>query len=90
MLIYGGTGAVGTLAIQFASNRQGRVLATASGQDATALVLGLGAEAAIDPRHEDPVERLRLLAPMASTLCSRSRAARRSSDASPWCAPAGE
>ncbi|MEZ0332816.1 MAG: NADP-dependent oxidoreductase [Gemmatimonadales bacterium] len=63
VLIFGGTGAVGTLAIQFASNRLGRVLATASGQDAAALVLGLGAEAAIDPRHEDPVERLRLLAP---------------------------
>jgi NADPH:quinone reductase len=63
VLIFGGSGAVGTLAIQFARQRQARVLATASGQDAVDLVLELGAEAAIDARRDDAVERLRTLAP---------------------------
>jgi NADPH2:quinone reductase len=63
VLIFGGTGAVGTLAIQFARARQARVLATASGQDGAALVTDLGAEAAIDARQDDAVERLRALAP---------------------------
>jgi NADPH:quinone reductase-like Zn-dependent oxidoreductase len=64
VLIFGGSGAVGTLAIQFAKYRQARVLATASRLDAEALVLRLGAEAAIDARRDDAVERLRALAPM--------------------------
>jgi NADPH:quinone reductase len=63
VLIFGGTGAVGTLAIQFARARQARVLATASGQDGAALVKELGAEAAIDARQKDAAERLRSLAP---------------------------
>jgi NADPH:quinone reductase len=63
VLIFGGSGAVGTLAIQFARQRQARVLATASGPEAVDLVLELGAEAAIDARRDDAVERLRSLAP---------------------------
>ncbi len=63
VLIFGGSGAVGTLAIQFARYRQARVLATASGQEATDLVLRLGAEAAIDPRQGDTVDRVRAFAP---------------------------
>jgi NADPH2:quinone reductase len=63
VLIFGGTGAVGTLAIQFARARQARVLATASGRDGAALVTGLGAEAAIDARQDDAADRLRALAP---------------------------
>jgi NADPH2:quinone reductase len=63
VLIFGGSGAVGTLAIQFARQRQARVLATASGQDAVDLVLQVGAEAAIDARGDDVVEQLRTLAP---------------------------
>jgi NADPH:quinone reductase-like Zn-dependent oxidoreductase len=63
VLIFGGSGAIGTLAIQIAKSCRARVLATASGEDATALVLGLGAEAAIDSRHQDAVDRLRALAP---------------------------
>jgi NADPH2:quinone reductase len=63
VLIFGGTGAVGTLAIQFARARQARVLATASGQDGAALVTELGAEAAIDARQDAAAERLRALAP---------------------------
>ena len=38
VLVFGGTGAVGTLAIQFARRRGARVVATASGRVATALV----------------------------------------------------
>jgi NADPH:quinone reductase-like Zn-dependent oxidoreductase len=63
VLIFGGSGAVGSLAIQMARFKGARVLATASGADATSLVQELGAEAAIDARQPDAVERLRELAP---------------------------
>ena len=63
VLIFGGSGAVGSLAIQMARFRGARVLATASGAEATAFVLNLGAEAAIDARRRDAVDRLRELAP---------------------------
>jgi NADPH:quinone reductase len=63
VLIFGGSGAVGSLAIQMARFKGARVLATASGADATAFVQKLGAEAAIDARRPDAVERLRELTP---------------------------
>ena len=63
VLIFGGSGAVGSLAIQLARFKGARVLATASGADATALVQELGAEAAIDARQPDAAERLTDLAP---------------------------
>lgn len=63
VLIYGATGGVGTLAVQFAKRRGARVLATASGQNATSLVRRLGAQAVIDARAEDVIERLQALAP---------------------------
>lgn len=63
VLVFGGSGAVGSLAIQMARFKGARVLATASGHDATAFVQQLGAEAAIDARQPDAVERLRELAP---------------------------
>jgi NADPH:quinone reductase len=63
VLILGASGAVGTLAIQFARLRLARVLATASGHEASALVRQLGAEAAVDARREDFVEQLQALAP---------------------------
>jgi NADPH:quinone reductase len=53
VIIHGGSGGVGTLAIQFAKLRGARVLATASGADGVALVRGLGADMAIDGRHDD-------------------------------------
>jgi NADPH:quinone reductase-like Zn-dependent oxidoreductase len=62
-LIFGASGAVGTLAVQFAKRRGARVIGTASGEDATALVLHLGADGVFDPRGAKPVERLRELAP---------------------------
>jgi NADPH:quinone reductase-like Zn-dependent oxidoreductase len=63
VLVFGATGAVGTLAVQFAKRRGARVLATASGRAASALVRRLGADAVIDARRRDAVERLRTLAP---------------------------
>ena len=63
VLVFGATGAVGTLALQFAKLRGARVIATATGRRATRLVLSLGAAAAFDPRQEDAVDRLRELAP---------------------------
>jgi len=63
VLIFGGSGAVGSLAIQMARFKGARVLATASGADATALVQELGAGAAIDARQPDAVERVREVAP---------------------------
>jgi NADPH:quinone reductase len=48
VLIHGGSGGVGTLAIQFAKLRGARVLATASKEDGVALARRLGADAAID------------------------------------------
>jgi NADPH:quinone reductase len=63
VLIFGATGAVGVMAIQFARGRGARVIATATGRKARQLVLRLGAEAAFDARADDAVERLRKLAP---------------------------
>jgi NADPH2:quinone reductase len=63
VLIFGASGAVGTLAVQFARQRGARVLATASGQRAARLVRELGASAVIDARRSDALDRLRKLAP---------------------------
>jgi NADPH2:quinone reductase len=62
VLIYGASGAVGTLAVQFAKRRRARVIATATGTDASALVRSLGANAVFDARSKDAVEQLRKLA----------------------------
>jgi NADPH2:quinone reductase len=61
LLIFGASGAVGTLAVQFARWRKARVLAAASGRDGVALVRRLGADEAFDPRREP--DRLAELAP---------------------------
>ncbi len=63
VLIFGATGGVGTLAIQFAKRRRARVLATASGSEASMLAKKLGADLIFDARHTDAVERLKALAP---------------------------
>ena len=63
VLIFGASGAVGTLAVQFAKRRRARVLATVRGRRAAALVRRLGADAVIDTRSGDASERLRELAP---------------------------
>jgi NADPH:quinone reductase-like Zn-dependent oxidoreductase len=59
VLIFGGSGAVGTLAIQFARRHGARVIATASGRDAIALVRRLGASVVVDARSRDTAARLR-------------------------------
>jgi NADPH2:quinone reductase len=61
LLIFGASGAVGTLAVQFAKRRRVRVLATVSGRDAASLVQDLGADAVIDPRKTKFIEHLRPL-----------------------------
>jgi NADPH2:quinone reductase len=63
VLVFGASGAVGTLAIQFAKRRGARVLATASGRPASRLLRRLGADAVFDARDPDAPERLRELAP---------------------------
>jgi NADPH:quinone reductase-like Zn-dependent oxidoreductase len=63
VLIFGASGAVGTLAVQFAKYRRARVLGTASGDGAEFLVRELGADHVIDARRDDAVAQLRALAP---------------------------
>jgi len=63
VLIFGASGAVGTIAVQLAKHRGARVLATASGRRAAALVRRLGASAVVDARRDDVADRLRKLAP---------------------------
>ena len=63
VLVFGATGAVGTMAVQFAKRRGAHVIATASGRKATRIVLSLGAAAAFDARKKDAIDRLRELAP---------------------------
>jgi NADPH:quinone reductase-like Zn-dependent oxidoreductase len=63
VLVFGATGAVGSLALQFAKARGARVIATATGRKATQLVRKLGARVAIDARSRDAVDELEAAAP---------------------------
>ena len=63
VIIHGGSGGVGTLAIQFAKLRRAKVLATASGIDGLELVREMGADLAIDSRREDVAAAARRFAP---------------------------
>jgi NADPH2:quinone reductase len=63
ILVFGATGAVGTIAVQLAKQRGARVLATASGAAAARLARSLGADAVIDARQDDVAEQLRKAAP---------------------------
>jgi NADPH:quinone reductase len=63
LIIHGGSGGVGTLAIQFAKLRGARVFATASGEDGVALVRRLGADSAVDGHHGDIEAAARSFAP---------------------------
>jgi NADPH:quinone reductase-like Zn-dependent oxidoreductase len=63
VLVFGATGGVGTLAVQFAKRLRSRVLATATGSDAAGLVRKLGADGVFDARSSDAALRLRDLAP---------------------------
>lgn len=53
LIMHGASGAVGSLALQFAKLRGAKVLATASGEDGVSFVKRLGASAAVDGRHGD-------------------------------------
>jgi NADPH:quinone reductase-like Zn-dependent oxidoreductase len=63
MLIFGASGAVGTMAVQFSTRHGVRVIATASGAAARRLVRALGADAVVDARSDDLAEQLRRAAP---------------------------
>jgi NADPH2:quinone reductase len=63
VLIFGASGAVGTLAVQFAAQRGACVIATASGTAAQRLVKKLGASKVIDARSNESIEQLRQIAP---------------------------
>jgi NADPH:quinone reductase len=63
VLIFGATGAVGTLAVQFAMRRGARVIGTASGRKAAKLLRDLGVNRVIDARSSRAIEHLRALAP---------------------------
>ena len=63
VLVFGASGTVGTLAVQFAKRRKARVIAIASGQRAARLIRRLGADSIVDARKDDAPDRLRDLAP---------------------------
>jgi NADPH-dependent curcumin reductase CurA len=63
VLIFGASGAVGTMAVQFAAQRGAHVIATASGAVAARVVRQLGADRVIDARRPESVEQLRKFAP---------------------------
>ena len=63
VLIFGATGGVGTLAIQFAKRHRARVLATSSTLEGAKLAAKLGAEGVFDARSSQGAERLRELTP---------------------------
>jgi NADPH:quinone reductase-like Zn-dependent oxidoreductase len=62
VLIFGASGAVGTMAVQFAVQRGARVIATASGAAPARLVRTLGARV-IDARRPASIDQLRTFAP---------------------------
>jgi NADPH:quinone reductase-like Zn-dependent oxidoreductase len=63
LIIHGGAGAVGTLAIQLAKLRGARVLATASNEEGLALVRKLGADAVVNGRTGDIASAVQQFAP---------------------------
>jgi NADPH:quinone reductase-like Zn-dependent oxidoreductase len=63
VIIHGASGGVGSLAVQFAKLRGAGVLATASGKDGVTFVRRLGADVAVDGRHDDIGAAARSFAP---------------------------
>jgi NADPH2:quinone reductase len=63
VLIFGASGAVGTMAVQFARQRGAHVITTASGAAPARLVRKLGAHRVIDARRTESTDRLRTFAP---------------------------
>lgn len=63
VLIVGGTGSVGSVAIQLAHAKDARVIATASSAEARKFAHNLGADYTIDARSPDALEQLRAIVP---------------------------
>lgn len=63
LMVFGASGGIGHMAVQFARQIGARVLAVASGDDGVALSQRLGAEVAIDGRRDDVVAAARDFAP---------------------------
>jgi NADPH:quinone reductase-like Zn-dependent oxidoreductase len=63
VLIFGATGGVGTLAVQFAKRRLARVIATASSAGGKRLVRELGADHVFDARADDVAVEIQRFAP---------------------------
>ena len=63
LIIHGGTGGVGTLAVQFAKLRGVKVLATASSPEGLSLLSRLGADGVVNGRTGDVAAAARRLAP---------------------------
>ncbi|WP_199171407.1 MULTISPECIES: quinone oxidoreductase family protein [Luteimonas] len=63
LLVFGASGGIGHIALQFARQRGARVLAVASGADGQALCEQLGADMAIDGRRHNLAAALRIFAP---------------------------
>jgi NADPH2:quinone reductase len=61
VLVQGGAGAVGHLAVQFAAQAGKRVIASVSSADKAALALAAGAEAVVNYREEDVAARIAAL-----------------------------
>jgi NADPH:quinone reductase len=63
IIVHAASGGVGSLALQFAKLRGARVLATGTGPDGKALVRRLGADMAVDGKHDDVAAAARRFAP---------------------------
>jgi NADPH:quinone reductase-like Zn-dependent oxidoreductase len=63
VLIFGASGGIGHLAVQFAKRMGARVLAAASGQDGVALAKKVGADAVVDGHKDDVAAATRDFAP---------------------------
>src|SRR5437868_4415851 len=67
VLVFGATGAVGTMAVQFAKRKGARVVATASSPEGERALRAIGIEHTFDPRADDVVSQLKTIAPRGLT-----------------------
>jgi len=67
VLVFGATGGLGTMAVQFAKRKGARVIGTASSAEGEKALRAIGINDVFDPRADDVVSRLRTLAPKGLT-----------------------